>query len=293
MPIPKPGEGEEAYIGRCMGHPGMNDKYPDAAQRAAVCHSIYREGEKLAVALGIVEKARQPKDMRLSASPAPDLKAKAEGTGEITGYASVFDNVDAQGDIIRKGAFTKTIKERVKAGKVLLMIRHFAHGGDTAEAIGQVAEAKEDSRGLWIRGVLYDSQLAQETRGKIIASPKAYGMSVGYTTVRASDIYDEQGKVTGKELQELKLYEVTVTAVPANEETSAEAKSGTAPAAKTLAEVEAEVKALRDIVTTHIAPEKPKDTDKAPEGAAKSAALASFEAARMRRKRISLRHAKE
>jgi len=41
MPTPKPKETEEAFISRCMVDPEPMSKYPDEAQRYAVCKSIY------------------------------------------------------------------------------------------------------------------------------------------------------------------------------------------------------------------------------------------------------------
>jgi len=216
--------------------------------------------------------------------PDPVLEAKAgegaEDYGEISGYAARFDNVDLQGDIIRKGAFAKSCRERVKAGKVLLMARHFAHGGDTAEAIGQIITAREDDQGLYIKAKCYGSQLAQETREKIKTSPNAYGMSVGYTTVRSTDLSDDTGALTGKELLECKLYEVTVTAVPANEETSAEAKSAATPGL-TLEALQARIVELEARVEG--------SKTEAPAAAVEtSPARHAFELARARRKRMSL-----
>lgn len=153
------------------------------------------------------------------------LRAKGEGTGRIEGYASVFNVLDAQGDIVRAGAFAKTLQERVKAGKVGLMVRHFASGGDTADAVGVIDEAKEDERGLFISARLFDSQLAQETRKKVMDSPAMFGLSIGYKIVKSADLRDDEGQLTGKELLELSLYEVTLTMMPANEATNAVAKT--------------------------------------------------------------------
>ncbi len=49
MPIPKPnpGEGEKDFIPRCMADKGMNSEYPDAKQRAAVCHQQLRDRSKM------------------------------------------------------------------------------------------------------------------------------------------------------------------------------------------------------------------------------------------------------
>lgn len=183
----------------------------------------------------LFEPASEKRAMQIRLSKAshdPQMSSKDEGNGQITGYASVWDVVDAQGDIVRRGAFTKTIQERVSARKVPLMVRHFAHGGDTTEAIGEIAEAIEDDVGLFIVADLYGAVVAQETRAKIKASPNIYGMSIGYEVVQAKAIADTKGEMTtGKELTEVKLYEVTITAVPANEMTSASAKTdGPTPA---------------------------------------------------------------
>lgn len=173
------------------------------------------------------------------------IEARAENetdTGTVSGYASVWDVVDQQGDIMRRGAFAKSIKERVAAGKVPLMVKHFALGGDMPEAIGVVTEAREDDYGLWISAMLYKTQLAQETREKLKTSPNLFGMSVGFMRVAAG-----QKKIdTGHEYKEVKLYEVTVTALPAVEETTAGAKS---MAEETEVDVlRKEVKSLREIV---------------------------------------------
>lgn len=45
MPIPTPndGEGQDDFIGRCMGSDAMVEDYPDTDQRAAVCYSQWEE----------------------------------------------------------------------------------------------------------------------------------------------------------------------------------------------------------------------------------------------------------
>ena len=45
MPLPSPRgkQDKEAFIAACMGDPVMNEEYPDEKQRAAVCHSKWKE----------------------------------------------------------------------------------------------------------------------------------------------------------------------------------------------------------------------------------------------------------
>lgn len=206
------------------------------------------------------------------------LAVKADSDpGEISGYASVFNVVDAQGDIVRPGAFAKSCRERVAAGKVALMIRHFANGGDVAESIGTIAEAKEDDKGLWIKCNLFPTQVAQETREKVKASPGLFGLSIGYKIVRSADIRDADGNITGKELNEVALYEVTLTMMPANEETT-----GTA-SAKNVSEIN-ELRERLAAVEAAIKPKQPEGTGEA-KGKATPAAI-SYAGTIARNKRL-------
>ena len=43
MTFPKPGEQKPAYIERCVSNSEMVGKFPDSAQRFAVCNSYWKE----------------------------------------------------------------------------------------------------------------------------------------------------------------------------------------------------------------------------------------------------------
>lgn len=181
---------------------------------------------------------------RTKISSAPDMKVEH---GIISGYASTWDNTDLQGDIVRRGAFTKTINERVAAGKVALMVIHMGHGGDTVETIGLINKAVEDETGLFIEAPLFDAQIAQETRQKVLDAPNLFGLSIGYRTITGKVIMDSQGNDTGgEEILEAALFEVTVTAQPANIETSAAAKTGYESFRKELEQVKADLAVLKN-----------------------------------------------
>lgn len=135
--------------------------------------------------------------------------------GSIEGYVAAFGNVDSQRDRILMGAFAKTIQERIPAGKVPLMSRHFAYGGDADEAIGLITEAIEDEYGLWIHAKMSATSHAQDIRTKI-QEGIIWGMSIGYEIVRYEEERDDAGNVIWN-LKELKLLEGTVTTHPANE----------------------------------------------------------------------------
>jgi hypothetical protein len=72
---------------------------------------------------------------------------QVEATGEFTGYASTFGDVDLGHDVIEKGAFKKTLFET--KGRIPVLDHH-----DPTKQIGWNLEAKEDDRGLLVQGLL-------------------------------------------------------------------------------------------------------------------------------------------
>lgn len=142
---------------------------------------------------------------------------KAEtGSGWIEGYASIFDVVDLGGEVVRPGAFTKTIAERVAAGKVKIMAQHMAYGGDALDVVGTITVAKEDDRGLWIHAELASTDFAQEIR-KLVDEKHLSGLSIGYKPIRWEEKSDADGRRIFY-LLEVKLMEVTLTARPMNDD---------------------------------------------------------------------------
>jgi len=136
--------------------------------------------------------------------------------GTIEGYASVWDVVDHQNELVRKGAFTKTIAER--GAKIPLMIKHFAYGGDIECAVGAVAEMVEDDYGLHFKAEWLDDEVSQIVRKKVVslrAKGVQIGTSIGYRVMSYGFVKDEPGGRTIRELRELALGELTVTLRPA------------------------------------------------------------------------------
>lgn len=74
-----------------------------------------------------------------------------EDGGEIVAYAATFDREpDAYGDIIRKGAFTRSLKEWAESGKPIPLL--YGHNAENPEYnIGACKTAIEDDHGLLIR----------------------------------------------------------------------------------------------------------------------------------------------
>lgn len=173
-------------------------------------------------ALGLDGKERTVIDSlaRRVSNAKADLKLAAKGKvrkddpGWIEGYAAVWDNVDHQGEVMRKGAFAKSVQEAVPAGKVKLMVKHYVHGGSVLECIGTVREAKEDDYGLWFRAELSKVQLAQDVRTKVLEG-HVDGCSVGYRSLQYGWLTLDDREVL--EHKECAWLETTITVMPANE----------------------------------------------------------------------------
>src|SRR6185437_7491887 len=136
-----------------------------------------------------------------------DIKAIGDD-GSFEGYGSVFGNVDSYGDIVDKGAFEKTLKDR--AGKVRLLWQH-----DSREVIGVFTELSEDSVGLKFKAQLnLDVQRGKEAYS-LLKQGAIDGMSIGYITIRSAP-NAAQASIT--HLSEVKLYEISLVTFPANEE---------------------------------------------------------------------------
>lgn len=83
-----------------------------------------------------------------------------EGNRIVKGYFASFDTIDSDFDVIRKGAFAKSIKER---GVDAAGNRRIAHlrNHDWDRQIGKLLELYEDDKGL-----VFVSQLGRSTEGK-------------------------------------------------------------------------------------------------------------------------------
>ncbi len=136
-----------------------------------------------------------------------ELKAIDE-QGTIEGYGSIFGNVDSYGDVVAKGAFTRTLAEAKDAGRMPAML--WQHNPD--EPIGVWTSMREDAKGLYVKGQLADTQRGREALA-LIKMGALTGLSIGYSTVRSE--FDNNADV--RFLTDVDLWEVSPVTFPAND----------------------------------------------------------------------------
>jgi uncharacterized protein len=147
------------------------------------------------------------------------LKAGPEdglGEGQFTAYASVFGNIDSYGDVVTRGAFANDLARWEKSGNAIPVL--FAHQmADPDYNIGHVIKAEEDNVGLKVTAQLDLENPKAKQVYRMLKGRRINQMSFAYDVVDGStenvdgtDVY---------EIRDLKLYEVSVVTVGANQET--------------------------------------------------------------------------
>lgn len=152
----------------------------------------------------------ETKALRTKQRPTIDFKFTLEemdeDVGTFSGYASVWGVTDSYGDVVMKGAFNRTIKNRKGKGFPML----WSHKVD--EPIGLIHPV-EDEKGLKVRGEFnMDDPLAVRIRSHM-KQGSVTGLSIGYQTV-VEELDKENGT---RKLKEIRLWEISPVVFPACE----------------------------------------------------------------------------
>lgn len=143
--------------------------------------------------------------IRTSAVPL-EIKAVDE-SGAFSGYASVFGVEDSYGDVISKGAFTKSLNSWRERNMTPAML--WQHKPD--EPIGKWVSLVENERGLLVEGRLeLEVQRAKEAYA-LLKSKALNGLSIGFNVAKST--IDSKGKRT---ITEIDLWEISPVVWPAN-----------------------------------------------------------------------------
>jgi len=137
-----------------------------------------------------------------------EIKDIDDKEGIVSGYYAAFDSIDADNDVIKKGAFKKSIQER---GPLSSGNRRIAHlrNHDWDRQIGKILELDEDEYGL-----KFTSKMGRSTEGKDALLDYQDGIlrehSIGFNYIGDKVKYIEDSEFSDKghfEITEVKLWE--------------------------------------------------------------------------------------
>jgi HK97 family phage prohead protease len=134
-----------------------------------------------------------------------------ESKGIVTLYASAFGNVDSDGDIIEKGAFSKTIQERGPQSPRPRIKHLFQH--DRYNPIGTPLTMVQDENGL-----LIDSKVSDIRDGdyiKLYRDGVITEHSIGFEIIKSEMAENKEYQL----IKEVKLWEYSSVTWGANENT--------------------------------------------------------------------------
>jgi HK97 family phage prohead protease len=140
-------------------------------------------------------------------------------TMSFSGYGAVFGNVDAYGDVIKKGAFSGFLSD-VKSGKQnwpAMLSQHGGFGADDMTPIGVWTDLSEDDTGLLMEGKFADTVRGREMYQlmKMEPRPAIDGFSIGYIA-REWETRTKETDEFRRVLKRIDLMEVSIVTFPAN-----------------------------------------------------------------------------
>ncbi|MEQ1810688.1 MAG: HK97 family phage prohead protease [Terricaulis sp.] len=117
----------------------------------------------------------------------------------IEGYAALFGVPDQMRDVVRAGAFAASLS---RARRLPMLVEHEAR-----LLAGEWIEAREDGRGLFLRGEIRDDQPGA-ARAKRMLARGVDGLSIGFVPIV------QHRTPAGRVLREIELLEVSIVTNP-------------------------------------------------------------------------------
>jgi HK97 family phage prohead protease len=134
----------------------------------------------------------------------------------FAGYAAIFDRPDRGGDVVRAGAFARSLKRGIRT--VPLLWQH-----DKARPVGRIEYLREDRRGLRVIARLSSSAAGRKATA-LLREGRVAGLSFGYKVRKADG-------AAPRELTELDLLEISLVTTPMQPRARVHAVGDNGPAA--------------------------------------------------------------
>jgi uncharacterized protein len=136
----------------------------------------------------------------------------ATDRGEFEAIVSTYD-VDRQGDVVAPGAFSKTLADWRSAGRRVPL--HWDHSSEPEDIVGYVdpSDMEETKAGLTVKGKV-DLETERGREAWRLLKANSVGFSFGYLATKSHERGDGV-----RVLDEIDIFEVTITPAPANNRT--------------------------------------------------------------------------
>lgn len=159
-------------------------------------------------------KGRMGMQHKLFSINSKDVQYNSESR-TISGYAAIFGNKDKSGDILLKGCFAKSIRDRGPESsandKIIFLWMH-----DMSEPLGLPTILREDEKGLYFEARIDEIELGDRAI-KQLESGTLNQFSIGYEYVWENCEWDYEREALV--VREVKLYEISVVSIGCNGET--------------------------------------------------------------------------
>jgi HK97 family phage prohead protease len=144
----------------------------------------------------------------------------SSGTGEFSGYASVYNVQDKHGDLVRPKAFAQSLAEMKASGRPIPMhLMHRVFGGDGLP-VGKWTNLSEDDRGLKVEGRISGLNTDYGRRvHELVKDGALGGLSIGYKLRPNGAIYGKRPGEPKRTLTNLHLHEISLVDDPSNPHT--------------------------------------------------------------------------
>ena len=220
MPIPKPSKGEshEDFMGRCMANPTMNEEFPKADQRYAVCQSSWDKKKKeKSMDKELIVKGTQRKllsDIQFASDEGLSAKRQVR-------VIAASGKADRVGDIVKVDGID--YQNYMKNPVILWAHDHYAL------PVGKAVDVSVEKGKLMmtIQFATAEEYAFADTVYKLVKGGYLNGVSIGARVKGAEWIKDDEGEIVGRKFTDLELLELSVVPIPADSKALATAvKSG-------------------------------------------------------------------
>lgn len=188
-----------------------------------------------------------------------EIKASEDANGIIEGYASTWiRKADAYGDVVRQGAFKKSLQKLHDEGKTIPLI--WSHQLDNLKSYIGTCVADEDERGLHFVATFEDTEDAQKVR-QMYRDGRLSKFSFAYNVIDQGPITLEDG-TKANELREVEIYEISCVLVPANDDASVvDVKAGKRNSSKDEETIKSAIELLQQLLETVVEEKIEPDND--------------------------------